>query len=72
MSNHPNRDQKSNNKAANPTPAQIKAKRAEVGLTQTQCAELLYSGCRKWQAWEGGEQRMHPALWELFNIKIVG
>ncbi|HAZ61178.1 MAG TPA: transcriptional regulator [Gammaproteobacteria bacterium] len=25
---------------------------------------------RVWQQWEAGDRRMHPAMWELFQIKI--
>ena len=52
-----------------PTPEQIKTARTDAGLTQTQAATLIYSELRTWQHWEKGDRRMHPAFWELFNIK---
>lgn len=52
-----------------PTPAQIVAARESAGLTQTAAATLVYSTLRTWQDWEAGKARMHPGLFELFNIK---
>jgi putative transcriptional regulator len=53
-----------------PTPEQIKKARLDAGLTQAQAAALVYSELRAWQYWEKGDRSMHPAFWELFNIKI--
>lgn len=53
-----------------PTPQQITRVRNNAGLTQTQAADILYCNLRTWQKWEGNESKMHPALWELFNIKL--
>lgn len=55
-----------------PTPEQILAKRTAAHLTQTQAALLIHSTKRSWQDWEAGINRMHPAWWELFNIKVKG
>ena len=52
-----------------PTPAQIKRARAAAGLTQGAAAELVYKNIRTWQAWEGGENPMEPAFFELFLLK---
>jgi putative transcriptional regulator len=52
-----------------PTPAQIVWARNKLGLTQTQAAELIYCSMRGWQEWEGGRREMHPAFWELWNLK---
>lgn len=52
-----------------PTPQQVKAAREAAGLTQTAAATLIYSTCRAWQKWEGGEARMHPGMFELFELK---
>jgi putative transcriptional regulator len=62
----------------NPTPAEIKQAREKIqdtlglGITEAQkyCAELLYVKIRAWQRWETGEREMHPAFWELFQIKV--
>lgn len=57
-----------------PTPSQIKAKRSELGLTQSQAAALIGKSARAWQNWERPEssqehRKMDDALWELFLIK---
>ena len=70
MTNHPNRGRRS--AASNPTPAEILKVRTTAGLTQTEAAALIYRSRRSWQEWEAGDQRMDPALWELFNLKITG
>ena len=66
--NHPNRGPKG--PASNPTPSDVVAARKEAGLTQTEAACLIYATRRAWQEWEAGNRRMHPGLWELFNIKL--
>lgn len=55
----------------NPTPEQIKEARRKVGLTQTQAGALVHTTVRTWQQWEAGDRRMHPAFWELFQIKAA-
>lgn len=52
-----------------PKPQRIRAARKRAGLTQTEAAALLHTGLRTWQQWEGDEAEMHPAFWELFEIK---
>jgi putative transcriptional regulator len=69
MANHPNRSRRGNNPARNPTPAEIMIGRKSENLTQTEAAMLLYCPQNTWQRWEHGLRRMHPAFWELFNIK---
>ena len=59
-------------RALTPTPAQIRAARELVGLTQTEAATLIYSKLRTWQDWESGKAAMHAGLWELFCIKTEG
>ena len=71
MTNHPNRSRAIPG-AANPCPDQIKSARASAGLTQTKAAALIYCSLRGWQDWESGVRRMHPAFFELFNIKAGG
>ncbi len=43
--------------------------RINAALTQRQAAEIVHAGLRTWQQWEGGDRRMHPALFELFLLK---
>lgn len=74
VANHPNRSKANRSLAANPTPAEIRALRERLGLTQAQAAALLYSNARTWENWEAPlespeNRRMHPAMWELFRIK---
>lgn len=54
-----------------PTPEQIRTARTANRLTQTQAAELVHSSLRSWQQWEAGARRMHPAMWELFTLKLA-
>jgi DNA-binding transcriptional regulator YiaG len=53
-----------------PTPEQVRAARQAAGLSQTAAAALIHSALRSWQDWEAGKRKMHPAFWELFNLKI--
>lgn len=79
MVNHPNRSGKSASR--NPKPEEIKRTRIAAGLSQTAAGELVHVNCQTWQQWEyapfllNGEKntfhrRMHPAMWELFTIKV--
>lgn len=52
-----------------PTTLEIKQARIDVGLTQTQAAELIYKSIRTWQQWEKGDREMDAAFFELFKIK---
>jgi DNA-binding transcriptional regulator YiaG len=67
MANHPNRTRI--NPVGTPTPAEIRAAREALGLTQTDAAALVHTTCRVWQQWEAGDRRMHPAFFELFIRK---
>jgi DNA-binding transcriptional regulator YiaG len=60
--------------ATSPTPTQIRELLKESGLNQTQFAKL---GCVEYRTlwrWLIGDeekrQSMHPALWELIQIKV--
>lgn len=64
---HPNRGRPT--AASNPSPQAIVEARIAAFLTQEQAAELVYSTTRRWQEWEAGVHRMHPGLFELFQIK---
>ncbi|MBC7215647.1 MAG: helix-turn-helix domain-containing protein [Burkholderiaceae bacterium] len=71
MPNHTNRSRRSTSPAANPAPAAIRAAREAAGMTQSQAAALVHSTLRAWQRWESGDRRMHPAIWELFRLKVT-
>lgn len=53
-----------------PTPEEIKAARKAAGLSQTDAGVLVHSALRSWQQWEAGDREMHPAFWELFQMKV--
>lgn len=78
MVSHPNRPTKDGTRkpGATPTPAEIREARDAAGLTQTEAARLIYSTLRAWQEWETEQKpdstagrRMHPGLFELFQLK---
>lgn len=71
MVNHPNRSKGPRTGAETPTTAEIRAAREECNLTQSEAAELIHCTMRAWQQWESGERRMHPAFFELFEIKVT-
>lgn len=56
---------------SNPSPEQIRAARNRAGLSQTKAADLIHSKLRTWQDWEAGKAAMHPALFELFMLKVA-
>ena len=60
-----------NNRAASPTPSEIRSVREAVGLTQTEAATLIHGTMRAWQQYEAGERMMHAGLWELFTTKTA-
>ena len=70
MSNHPNRSGRKDASGRNPHPEEIRGLREKAGLTQTQAGGLVYASLRAWQDYESGARRMHPAIFELFRIKL--
>lgn len=67
--NHANRNR--NNAAAVPTPAQVAAARMAAGLSYAECGRLVHERGIRWAAFEQGDAHMHPAAWELFNLKLA-
>ncbi|MFP2873733.1 helix-turn-helix domain-containing protein [Acetobacter tropicalis] len=57
------------NSSCSPTPSAIRAARESASLTQKQAAGLIHCALRSWAQWEAGDRKMHPAFWELFQIK---
>jgi len=55
--------------AVSPRPAQIVRARLAAELTQREAAALLHTTDRVWRQWEAGDYWMHPAFWELFQLK---
>lgn len=69
---HANRSKTARTEVSNPTPAEIRAAREKAGLTKPQAAELIHGSLRAWEDWEtegDNNRRMHPGLFELFQIK---
>lgn len=64
---------------SSPSPTEVMALRESVqardgiGITAAQdaCAVMLHTSRRAWQQWERGERNMHPAFWELAQIKAA-
>lgn len=69
MTNHQNRSRAG--PSSNPTPASIRALRERANLTPADAAALIHASARAWQQWESGDRRMHPAMYELFYIKLA-
>lgn len=55
-----------------PVPDNVKAKRARLGMTQREAGQVVHCSQVAWGRWESGARKMHPAFWELFNIKTKG
>lgn len=71
--NHPNR--RAVRRKVDPKPEDIAKARIDANLSQEEAAGLVYSGLKTWQNWEApksspSHRRMHPAIWELFKIKV--
>ena len=52
-------------------PDELKEARLKSGLTQAQAAKLVYRTTRHWQHMESGDRAIDPAVWELFQIKVI-
>ena len=63
--NHSNRGR--GNLGYIPTPEEVREYRGE--RTQAVAAALIFTTNRIWRKYESGESRMHPASWELLQIK---
>jgi len=72
QTNHPNRSKKGvGNPCRSPTAEEVKALRAQLGLTQKESATLVCYSERAWQHVEAGERKMHPAAWQLYALKTM-
>lgn len=67
MPNHPNRNP--NSATASPRGAQVRAARMAANMTAGQAGALVYERATRWLAFEEDRAHMHPALWELWQIK---
>ena len=68
MANHPNRGP-IRTAASTPTTVEIRDARIAADVTQAQAADYVRTSIRAWQQWEAGDRRMHPAFFELFQLK---
>lgn len=69
---HANRSKTNRAEASNPTPGEIRAAREKAGLTKPEAAAVIHGSLRAWEDWEtegDTNRRMHPGLFELFQIK---
>lgn len=66
MTNHPNRASR-----ASPMAATVCAAREAAGLTPEQAGALVHERGRRWTDFESGHARMHPAAWDLFQLKTA-
>ncbi len=72
MTNHGNRSkhEDGNSRRANPLPEEIRRARAQALMSARQAAQVIYCTERTWCYWESGQNRMHPAFWELWQAKV--
>ena len=73
---HTNRSKTNIRHTSNPTPKQIRAARERAGLTLKQAGAHVHTSWKTWQNWEAPadsaeHRRMHPATWELFQVKLA-
>jgi hypothetical protein len=66
---HENRGAK--NAYSNPTASDISGLRAFHNLTVEACAALALSTPAQWRAWEAGERRMHPAIYQWVLAQLA-
>ena len=61
-------------KIIQPTPAEIKKKRLDAGLTLQEAAELIHVTMQGFAKYETDnpkiKRQMHLAFWELFCLKV--
>lgn len=70
--NHANRSRdRANHTAAVPTPAQIRRAREVARMTPQEAGALIHERAVRWRAFETGDAHMHPASWELWNLKLA-
>ena len=70
MTNHPSRSRQ-NPGPRSPTKEELIAARERADLTPADAAKLIYSTTKSWERWEAGERTMHPAMFELFELKAA-
>lgn len=59
-----------NSAARSPSPSEVLNARLLALMTPEQAGALVYERGKRWTAWERGEARMHPAVWELWRNKV--
>ena len=56
---------------AAPSKDEISSLRKSVGVSQDDAAKMLRSCRNTYIKWESGRNKMHPAIFELFQLKIA-
>jgi hypothetical protein len=54
-----------------PSKTAVRQARKLSGCTMSECAASVYVPTVTWHSWELGKARMHPAIAELFAIKML-
>jgi transcriptional regulator with XRE-family HTH domain len=52
-----------------PTAQQVRDLRLQGTLTQEEAAAVIYLSRSGWQKIEASKRKLHPGLWELWQIK---
>lgn len=52
-----------------PSAQQVRDLRITSTLTQEEAAAVVYLSRSGWQKVEAGQRKLHPALWELWQLK---
>lgn len=58
------------NQGETPSAEQIRSARLKADMTPEQAAAMIYMKRRTWFHYESGQTIMHPAFWELWQIKV--
>ena len=53
-----------------PSADEVKAARHALGLTQTECSDLVGVTLRSWQYYEAGRTVMRARMWSLFCARV--
>lgn len=68
MPSHPNRSRRGPRPGYNPSPAEIRQLRDEMGMTQEAFGRHLYASTRIVQDWESGARRCPALTWEYASL----
>lgn len=66
MTTHPHRKRK----GRSPKPLEIESFRKKNNLSQERIAAFIFCSGNSWSQWESGDRSMHPAFWDLVQIRV--